>query len=38
MSQSKKETPLASLLFDDVEKINHDQDYWFQLRGTIRMC
>lgn len=33
MSQSKKETPLASLLFDDVEKINHDQDYWFQLRG-----
>lgn len=33
MSQSKKETPLASLLFDDVEKINHDQDYWFQFRG-----
>lgn len=33
MAQSKKEGQYASLLFDDVEQINHDQDYWFQLRG-----
>ncbi|EGQ7759655.1 DotU family type IV/VI secretion system protein [Vibrio vulnificus] len=36
MQQNKKETPLSNLLFDDVEKINHDQDYWFQLRGDNR--
>lgn len=33
MYASKKDSPLSKLLFDDVEKINHDQDYWFQLRG-----
>ncbi|ANU39456.1 type IVB secretion system protein IcmH/DotU [Vibrio scophthalmi] len=33
METIKKNSPLSSLLFDDVEKINHDQDYWFQLRG-----
>jgi len=33
MEPTKKDSPLSSLLFDDVEKINHDQDYWFQLRG-----
>lgn len=33
MNVSKKDSPLSKLLFDDVEKINLDQDYWFQLRG-----
>jgi len=32
----KKSNRLSSLLFDDVENINHDQDYWFQLRGSQR--
>ncbi|SIO32294.1 type VI secretion system protein ImpK [Salinivibrio sp. ES.052] len=27
------ESVFNDLLFDDVEKINNDQDYWFQLRG-----
>ena len=27
MEPTKKESPLSDLLFDDVEKINHDQDY-----------
>lgn len=31
----KKSTQFSSLLFDDAEKINHDQDYWFQLRGSL---
>ncbi|MEK6212596.1 MAG: type VI protein secretion system protein VasF, partial [Vibrio fluvialis] len=33
MALSKKETQYSSLLFDDVQQINHDQDFWFQLRG-----
>ena len=33
MESTKKDSLLSSLLFDDVEKINNDQDYWFQLRG-----
>ncbi|WP_367989971.1 type IVB secretion system protein IcmH/DotU [Vibrio sp. NTOU-M3] len=33
MSFDKKQSQYSNLLFDDVEKINHDQDYWFQLRG-----
>ncbi|GAB2655927.1 type IVB secretion system protein IcmH/DotU [Vibrio panuliri] len=35
MEVNKKESKYSSLLFDDVEKINHDQDYWFQLRGSL---
>ncbi|MBD0785054.1 DotU family type IV/VI secretion system protein [Vibrio sp. Y2-5] len=35
MDISKKESKLSSLLFDGAEKINHDQDYWFQLRGSL---
>lgn len=35
MDTNKKESKYSSLLFDDVEKINHDQDYWFQLRGSL---
>lgn len=33
MSDEVKHIKYNNLLFDDVEKINHDQDYWFQLRG-----
>ncbi|WP_337164788.1 type VI protein secretion system protein VasF [Vibrio fluvialis] len=33
MALSKKETQYSSLLFDNVQQINHDQDFWFQLRG-----
>lgn len=38
MTVNKKETPLSRLLFDDVERINFDQDYWFQLRGSSANC
>ncbi|RTZ16415.1 DotU family type IV/VI secretion system protein [Vibrio aquaticus] len=31
----KKSSTYSHLLFDDVEKINQDQDYWFQLRGNM---
>ena len=33
MALGKKEQQYSNLLFDDVEQINYDQDYWFQLRG-----
>lgn len=33
MDIDKKNTQYSSLLFDNVEQINNDQDYWFQLRG-----
>ncbi|MGF1908687.1 type IVB secretion system protein IcmH/DotU [Vibrio kasasachensis] len=33
MDIDKKNTQYSSLLFDNVEQINRDQDYWFQLRG-----
>lgn len=33
MEANKKEGQYGGLLFDNVEQINHDQDYWFQLRG-----
>ncbi|ATC59071.1 type IVB secretion system protein IcmH/DotU [Vibrio anguillarum] len=33
MAIDKKNTQYSGLLFDSVEQINHDQDYWFQLRG-----
>ncbi|MBF9003338.1 MULTISPECIES: type IVB secretion system protein IcmH/DotU [Vibrio] len=33
MALNKKEQQYSELLFDDVEQINYDQDYWFQLRG-----
>lgn len=36
MDIDKKNTQYSSLLFDNVEQINHDQDYWFQLRGENR--
>ncbi len=35
MDVNKKEGEFNKLLFDDVEKINQDQDYWFQLRGSL---
>ncbi len=35
MDINKKDSKFSNLLFDDVEKINHDQDYWFQLRGSL---
>ncbi len=38
MSQSKKETPLASLLFDDVEKLTTTKTTGSNCVGTIRMC
>lgn len=31
----KKSNKYSQLLFDDVERIDHDQDYWFQLRGSV---
>ncbi|KOE88537.1 type IVB secretion system protein IcmH/DotU [Vibrio aestuarianus] len=33
MDIDKKNTQYSNLLFDSVEQMNHDQDYWFQLRG-----
>jgi len=33
MTEHKKDKPFSRLLFDGAEKINKDQDYWFQLRG-----
>ncbi len=38
MTIQKKETPLSQLLFDDVENINLDEDYRFQLRGGNCNC
>ncbi|MGY5537828.1 type IVB secretion system protein IcmH/DotU [Vibrio brasiliensis] len=35
MDNNKKQGEFSGLLHDDVEKINHDQDYWFQLRGSV---
>ncbi len=35
MVASKKTGHFSQLLFDDVEKINADQDYWFQLRDNL---
>lgn len=35
MDINKKDSKYSSLLFDDVERINHDQDYWFQMRGSL---
>jgi len=35
MVASKKTGQFSQLLFDDVEKINADQDYWFQPRGHL---
>ncbi|WP_406734507.1 type IVB secretion system protein IcmH/DotU [Vibrio scophthalmi] len=36
MDIDKKNSQYSSLLFENVEQINHDQDYWFQLRGENR--
>ena len=33
MEIDKKNSQYSNLLFDSVEQINHDQDYWFRLRG-----
>ncbi|MEZ9177988.1 type IV secretion protein DotU [Vibrio kanaloae] len=35
MNTVKKTGKYSQLLFDDVERINHDQDHWFQLRGNL---
>ncbi|MEF1285324.1 type IVB secretion system protein IcmH/DotU [Vibrio sp. M250220] len=35
MDNNKKQGEFSGLLYDGVEKINHDQDYWFQLRGSV---
>lgn len=35
MDNNKKQGEFSGLLHDDVEQINHDQDYWFQLRGSV---
>ncbi|EKO3626161.1 type IVB secretion system protein IcmH/DotU [Vibrio metschnikovii] len=34
MEVNKKSTQYSGLLFDSAEQMNHDQDYWFQLRGN----
>ncbi|SJL84304.1 type IVB secretion system protein IcmH/DotU [Vibrio palustris] len=33
MASGKRDQKYSDLLFDDVDQINYDQDYWFQLRG-----
>lgn len=33
MKQDAMSSSYSELLFDNAEQINHDQDYWFQLRG-----
>lgn len=33
MEQENNSKPLNNLLFDNVENIDRDQDYWFKLRG-----
>ncbi|MCW8333866.1 type IVB secretion system protein IcmH/DotU [Vibrio paucivorans] len=33
MDVTQSNNKFNELLFDNVEQINHDQDYWFQLRG-----
>jgi type VI secretion system protein ImpK len=35
MNINKSESNYNQILFDGVERINHDQDHWFQLRGNL---